>query len=95
MSILDKVKGFFGMAAGAAGAASTGPVTAIAQAVGGVSNAVAAVNTKADHAQILEAGKAEGKLDDVAETEKRIAAGATARDDDKLRADVKNTRYRN
>lgn len=93
MGILDKVKSFIGMGASAAGAASN-PVSAVAHAVGGIAGAVESINTKADHAQMLAAGKAEGVADNVAKTEERVAAAGAARGDDRVRNDVRATRYR-
>ena len=93
MGIIDKAKALFGFGSSAAGAASN-PVSAIAGAIGGVGNAVAAINQKADHKQMLEAGAAEGKIADVAKTEERVADAAAARADDGLRADVKAKRFR-
>lgn len=94
MGFFDKAKAILGIGGAAAGAASTGPVSAIAGAIGGVGNAVAAVNQKADHAQMLEAGAAKGKLEDVAETEKRVGDAAAARTDKRVRDDIDKTRYR-
>jgi len=91
MGLFDKVKSLIGMGAGAA--TGGGVVSSIAGAVGGVGNAVAATATKADHAQMLEAGQAQGKLADVEASQKNIAAGADARADKRVRDDVDKTRY--
>lgn len=89
MGVLDKVKGFLGF-----GATATNPVSAIAGAVGGVANAVAAGEKLADDKQLLNAGEAKGVVNDLAKTEERVAAAGAAHADDRLRTDVKNTRFR-
>lgn len=91
MSWLDKIKGALGLAAGAA---PINPVSAVANAVGNVAGAVKAGEELADHTKLLNAGKAEGTLDDVAKTEERVADAARARDDDGLRDSVAKTRFR-
>lgn len=89
MGWFDKLKG---MVMG--GAASASPVGAIATAVGNIAGAVQAGEQLADHKQLINAGEAKGTVKDVQKTEERVGDALDARNDDKLRDDVKAKHYR-
>jgi hypothetical protein len=91
MGWFDTIKAAFGFAAGAA---PINPVSAVANAVGGVAGAVKAGEELADHSKLLTAGQAEGVLKDAAQTEKRVDDAAAAHGDEQLRKSVEATRFR-
>lgn len=93
MSWLDKIKSALSFGASAV-SAPINPVSAIAGAVGNVAGAVKAGEELADHTKLLNAGQAEGVLNDAAKTEERVATAGAAHGDQQLRDDVAKTRFR-
>lgn len=76
------------------GAISPSPITAGLDAIGAVGNAVADGETLANNKQLLNAGTAEGEMQDDAQTEKRVDAAAGAPADKQLQSDVEANRFR-